>query len=658
MCGITAMFSWRNPVSAQSLHEATEQLHHRGPEVKRCWVSPDQKVGLGHARLSIIDLTSGNQPLANEDESIHAVVNGELYDFERFRQDLESRGHHLRTRSDSEIVLHLYEEMGASCLHQLRGEFAFALWDEKNRTLFAARDRFGIKPLFYTIYNDTLYLASEIKALLAVGIPAEWDEESVYQMTRFITHFGSQDKTLFKGIYQVPAGHYLLATDSQIRLYPYWDVNMPSNEQLQAGQTSDQEWIERLSHTLQEAVRLRMRADVPVGCYLSGGLDSCTMLGMAAQFTQQPIQAFTLSFDHEDYDERLIAEEMAALAQADFHVIPVHQQDLATHLSDAVWQSETMFFNAHGVAKYLLSRAVRDAGFKVVITGEGSDEIFAGYPHFRRDMLLYNNQGQDTAQVQQMLQALQNNNRVSNGILIPHGDVTGLETVKSTLGFVPSWLETFASSGIKLQSLLSQDFLAHFQARDPYRDLLNRLDLQNQMKHRDPVNQSLYLWSKFVLPSYILNVLGDRMEMAHSVEGRVPFLDHHVVELVRSMPVHLKIRGLTEKYALREAAKPFITDTVYRRQKHPFVSPPATLMPKQPLNTLMQDTFRGSSLASLPFFDQKKVIALLDLLPSLDIEARTAYDTVLTMLLSACCLHERFMANSASKGSEDTLVAV
>ena len=643
MCGITAIFSRHEPVSEHALRVATEQLHHRGPEVKRWWLSEDRRVGLGHARLSIIDLAAGNQPIANEQNDIHIVVNGELYDFERVQRELEAKGHVLRTRSDSEIALHLYEEYGTHCLHHLRGEFALALWDEKNRTLFAARDRFGIKPLYYAIHNDCLYLASEIKALLAAGVPAEWDEESFYHISHLVTHVGNQEKTLFKGIYQVPPGYYLMATDDQVRLYPYWDINMPPSSELSAQSADDKTYIEALREKLQEAVRLRMRADVPVGCYLSGGLDSCTALGMAARYTDKPIQAFTLSFDHADYDERLIAEEMATMAGADFHPIAVRHDDLATHFADAVWQSETLFFNAHGVAKYLLSRAVRDAGFKVVLTGEGSDEIFAGYPHFRRDMLLYNNQGQDAQQVQDMLQALQDANRVSSGFLMPHGAVDGLDTLKRTLGFAPGWLESFASSGQKLLPLLSDAFLSRYEGMDPYRTMLNRLNVSAQLAGRDPVNQSLYLWSKFALPQYVLNVLGDRMEMAHSIEGRVPFLDHHVVELVRSMPVNLKIRGLTEKYVLREAAKPFITDTVYRRQKHPFVAPPATFAPEQPLNAMIQDTLRGSELQRLPFFNQKKVVDLLDRLPGMDVAAATAYDTVLTMMLSACLLHQKFM---------------
>jgi len=644
MCGITAIFSRTAPISEHALRSATGQLHHRGPEVQRWWISDDHRVGLGHARLSIIDLSaSGNQPIANEQNDIHIVVNGELYDFERIQRELEQRGHHLKTRSDSEIALHLYEEYGAQCLYHLRGEFAITLWDEKNRTLFAARDRFGIKPLYYAVHQDTVYLASEIKSLLAAGVPAEWDETSFYQMSQFITHVGNQEKTLFKGIYQVPPGHYLIATEDQLRLYPYWDINMPTSQQLGEKTGDDQSYVERLRDKLQEAVRLRMRADVPVGCYLSGGLDSCTALGMAAQYTDKPIQAFTLSFDHDDYDERAIAQEMAVLAGADFHPIPVKHHDLATHFADAVWHSETLFFNAHGVAKYMLSRAVRDAGFKVVLTGEGSDEIFAGYPHFRRDMLLYNQQGQDNQQVEQMLQALQDSNRLSSGFLMPHGSVDGLDTLKRSLGFVPSWLESFASSGHKLQPLLSEPFLSQYEGMDPYRKLLNSLDVTGQLRERDAVNQSLYLWSKFALPQYVLNVLGDRMEMAHSIEGRVPFLDHHVVELVRSMPVHLKIRGLTEKYVLREAAKPFITDTVYKRQKHPFVAPPATFSPDQPLNEMIQDTLRGSCMAQLPFFNQAKVVDLLDRLPGMDATSATAYDTVLTLMLSACLLHEQFM---------------
>ena len=639
MCGIVAFFSRRDPISESVVQRATKSLHHRGPDGQRHWISPDRRVALGHARLSIIDLTTGDQPIASEDDQIHIVVNGEFYGYEAIQRELEQSGHRLRTRSDSEIALHLYEDLGAQCLHRLRGEFAFVVWDETNRTLLAARDRFGIKPLFYAIHNDTLYFASEVKALFAAGVPARWDAESVYYAVEMGGH---QMRTLFDGIFQVPPGHYLIVTDRHVQLHRYWDFNYPVMSDAGAPQRSDADYAAEFRHVLEEAVRIRLRADVPVGCYLSGGLDSCAVLGLAAKHHPEPIRAFTLTFDHADYDEEKEAREMAAKAGADFFPIPIRQDDLADHFADAILQSETLCFNAHGVAKFLLSRAVRDAGYKVVLTGEGSDEILAGYAHFRRDMLLYNREGQDPAIITSLLNDLEKSNPVSRGLLLPHGEAGPLHNVKRQLGFIPSWIETFSARSVKMRALLGHDFLNQFGHREGFRAFFSDIDVRGQLIGREPLNQSLYLWAKTGLPIYILTMLGDRMEMAHSIEGRVPFLDHHVVEVLRSQPVSMKIRGMTEKYVLREAVRDVISDTVYRRQKHPFLSPPATLNPEKKLSTFVQDTLRGPILASIPYFDQTKVVKLLDDLPAMDEAGRVANDQVLMILTSACVLHDRF----------------
>jgi asparagine synthase (glutamine-hydrolysing) len=385
-----------------------------------------------------------------------------------------------------------------------------------------------------------------------------------------------------------------------------------------------------------------MRADVPVGCYLSGGLDSCATLGFAARNSRSPIQAFTLTFDQSAYDEGDIAREMAARVGANFQPIPIKQSGIADHFADAIWHSETLFSNGHGVSKFVLSRAVRDAGYKVVYTGEGSDEIFGGYVHFRTDMLQHNTRGQDPAEVQRLLQELEAANSVSRGMLMPAAKTGSLASVERLLGFVPGCMKVFAALGQQRLTLLAEDFTRRFAGRDSARLFLDNLDLPAVLRDRDPLNKSLFVWAKSFLPNYILNLLGDRMEMAHSVEGRVPFLDHHVVECVCRAPVSLKIRGLTEKYLLREAAKPVITDTVYRRQKHPFLSPPVTTLPTERFHQMMQDTLRGPRLAALPFYDPKKVVALLDDLPRMSEAERTGWDPVLMSVLSACVIHERF----------------
>jgi asparagine synthase (glutamine-hydrolysing) len=638
MCGIVACYSRREPVSQTILESATRSLIHRGPDGQRHWISADARVGLGHARLSIIDLTTGDQPISSEDEKKRIVVNGEFYGYEAIQRDLEARGHRLRTRSDSEIALHLYEDYGVQSLHHLRGEFAMVLWDERRRMIFAARDRFGIKPLFYAWHNGTLYFASEAKALFAAGVPASWDEESVFNV---VASGGHQVRTLFDGIHQIPPAHYMLVTDRHVQVAPYWDFDYPvASHGLPT--RSDEEYATEFRAALEEAVRIRLRADVPVGVYLSGGLDSCSVLGLAARHHPEPIRAFTLTFDHAAYDEGAIAKEMAAIAGAEFYPIPISQRDLADNFADAIAQCESLCVNAHGVAKYMLSRAVRNAGYKVVVTGEGSDEVLGGYPHFRRDMVLYNSEGQDPAAISELLQWLEEHNKVSRGLLLPDGEIGPVDRVRRILGYVPSWIETFSSRSVKMLPLLSRDMINRFGPTDGAWPILDDLDIRGQLTGRDPLHQSLYLWSKTLLCGYILTMLGDRMEMAHSIEGRVPFLDHHFIEVLRSQPVNQKIRGMTEKYVLREAVRDVITDTVYRRQKHPFLSPPATLNPEDTFHTYVQDTLRGPAMASMPFFDQREVVALLDRLPGMDIGERTANDQVLMLLASMCVLQERY----------------
>ena len=637
MCGIVAMFSRGGPISEKLLERATHSLKHRGPESQRCWISPDQRVGLGHARLSIIDLTTGDQPIANEDESLRIVVNGEFYGYEETQQELERDGHKLRTHSDSEIALHLYEKLGTQCLHRLRGEFAFVLWDSVNNTIFAARDRFGIKPLFFAQRDNTLYLASEVKALFAAGVPARWDCAAVYNSAGI----GEQNRTLFDGVFQIPPGHFMLATENGLQLTRYWDFDYPK-EVADAPQRSDKEYEEEFTSVFEEAVKLRLRADVPVACYLSGGIDSCAVLGLASRHHRGPLRAFTIKFDHEEYNEDKVAKEMAMRAGAEFCPVLARSDDLADHFSDAIAQAETFAVNTHGVAKYLLSRAVREAQFKVVLTGEGSDEILGGYMHFRRDMQSTKTNGNTIEQSAGSVSTINQPAPIDGCSTSLNGKGFSLEVARKVLGFVPNWMEIACDISTGMHSVQNDEFVAEGKNRDGFRNFFNGLDIPGQLTGRHPLHQSLYLWSKTRLPNYLLTVLGDRMEMANSVEGRLPFLDHHVVELARSLPVNQKIRGGTHKYILRQSMREIITPTVFRRPKQPFWSPPASLNPSGRFNTMMQDLLRGPVLRSLPFFDQPKIVRMLDAMPKMDQMVHITNEQILMMVLSACVLQDRY----------------
>ncbi|MBW4588162.1 asparagine synthase (glutamine-hydrolyzing) [Aetokthonos hydrillicola Thurmond2011] len=639
MCGIVGLFSKHKPISESSLRRGMDCLKHRGPDGQNFWISGDQRVALGHTRLSIIDLENGEQPITNRDETLRIVVNGEFYDFERVQRDLKRWGNEFKTNSDSEIALHLYNEFGTQCLHHLRGEFAFIIWDERHDLLFAARDRFGIKPLYYTTYGDVLYLASEVKALFKAGVEACWDHESFWQFEHGLLAPG---RTFFANVHQLPPGYFLLASRYGMQLHRYWDFNYPLIHDSLPQYTED-DYIEQLRHTLDEAIQLRLKADVPVSFYLSGGLDSSTVLAMAARHSPSPVTAFTIAFDHEGYNEEPLAREMAAHTGANLQTVPIVHSDLAEHFADSIWHCEMLCINGNTAAKYLLSRAVRDAGYKVLLTGEGSDEIFGGYAHFRQDMLLYNQQGQDEQTVKLLLEKLTLSNKASVGLLLAKNNSSqALSSIQPLLGFVPSWIQASAESYLTALPLYSSEFIAQFSHKDAYRLFFNQIDVEGQLKGREPVHQSLYLWSKTILPNYLLRLLGDGVEMAHSIEGRLPFLDHKVVELVCKMPASLKIRGLTEKYVLREAAKPLITDTMYNRQKHPFLAPPSTLKRKEPLQQLVQDTLRSSGMSCLPFYNHAAVIRLLDELPTMSESQLTSIETILMKILSAYILQERF----------------
>lgn len=637
MCGIVGIVSLGNSlIKDESVRRGLDQLYHRGPDHSSYWLSPQKDVALGHTRLSIIDLATGNQPLSNANNTIRLVANGEFYDFEVIREQLIEKGYQFKTHSDSEIALHLYSEYGTGCFKHLRGEFAFSLWDNNNQLFVSARDRLGIKPLFYAVSDGKLYVASEIKALLAAGVPAVWDQESYLTRAFFF-----RDRTLFKNICQVPPGHYLIATRSGYRILKYWDFDYPKLGADDNG-VDETAAIELVRDSLVDAISTRLRADVPIAVYLSGGVDSSAVLGIAAEKHTQAIDSFTLSFDDASYNETETAKRTADAFGARHNVVDITADALADNFSRAIWHTETVCFNSHGIAKFILSKAVRDKGFKVVLTGEGADEIFGGYSAFRRDMILYNSEGQDPAYVAEYLKQLERSNQNTSGLLTPIGRPENIEFLKKMLGFEPTYLLPLAETIATLKSMYHDSVLSNSQHAHPIFQFLAHADLNAQLDNIEPVHASMYLISKSALPNYVIPNLGDRMEMAHSLEGRLPFLDHQLIEQVTRLPVSLKIKGKQEKYILREAAKPYILNEVYVREKQPFLAPPSTRHTGQRLHQLVQDTLRGPLVGDLPFFDRGKITRFLDTFANLSANKQLASEAILMEITCLCFLQQHF----------------
>lgn len=634
MCGFVAVIGKRT--EKEAIGRALELIRHRGPDDIGIWQNPDKTVSFGHARLSIIDLQGGVQPLSNHDQSVVAVVNGELYDYKKIRADLEQSGYTFKTHSDSEILLGLYERYGDKALNYLRGEYAFVLWDKRKDRVLAGRDRFGIKPLHYYQDQEAIYLASEAKAFSALGIKLAFDDETFYHAVCLLPHPQSH---IFANVKQVLPGHCLIHTKQSLTQKKYWDFNYPKIGQSRV--VNEEEAALTIRELFRESVGLRLEADVPVACYLSGGIDSCAVLGMAQSLSDRPIHAFTLTFEHQAYDEAQEAEEMAAMVKAPYHPIAITQNEIANNLFATVWHAERFVINGHAVAKFLLSKAVRDAGFKVVLTGEGSDEIFGGYAHFRQDQILYSGQWSEQEKAQ-LLEVLKSKNQVSGGFLLNNDMPPDAQYIIDRVGFLPGWIRGFSVQGQLIEGLLSAELKSHVSNSKLLASFLDQFDIEGQVSGRDCLSKSLYLWSKHTLPYYLLTVLGDRMEMAHSIEGRLPFLDHKLVEYVVSLPSDLKINHMTEKYILRQAAKPFITKTIYERQKHPFLAPPASLSPgDNHMSVLVQDTLRSTAFRNLPYFDHNKVLALLENVPHASIEQKVALDSVFLVLVSAAALQAR-----------------
>jgi len=639
MCGFVGGLL-RRSLEPKRLDRALETLHHRGPDAVGRWVAKDGRMFLGHTRLSIIGLSNGSQPMSDASGEVQLVVNGEFYGYKAIRERLRSEGCVFKTDSDSEIALHLYLREGMNLGRHLRGEFAAVIADRRNGAMLAIRDRFGIKPLFYAVHEGDVFFASEVKALLALGVPARWNLEAVYQEA---FQFRPHSRTLFDGIYTVPPGHYAIAQHGEVSIYPYWDLVFPTAAELAADDRSDAEVIAGFRAVLDDAVRERLVADVEVASYLSGGIDSCAVLGLAQRHMDRPIRAFTLTFDDALYDESALARAQAERSGASFHPIAVTARALADSYSDAVWHAETCFVNGHGVAKFLLSRAVRDAGIKVVFTGEGSDEMLGGYAHFRRDVLLYNSARQDPATVSRLLAELRASNQAVP-VLVANEEapIAELETVQRRLGWVPSWIKAFSAMGEKTTILFSREMKASIAGINPYEVALSRLPIEERVAGRDPLNQALYLNSKIHLPNFILTFLSDRMEMAHSIEGRVPFLDHELAEFAAKIPIHLKINGMREKHVLREAARDVLIEPVYDRQKHPFSTPPAKFGEADAMLELFSDVFASSLLDDQPIFDATAIRRLFDQLPQQPPEQRFGVDGLLNRVLSLTLMHQRF----------------
>lgn len=653
MCGIAGYIhsDINRPVDPQTLVNMAAIQYHRGPDGFGVKTMNDRGIGFAHARLSIIDLDEdrGRQPFMSRDGNLMLTQNGELYDYKRIRADLTTRGARFQSKSDSELVIHLYDRYGLDeMLKQCRGEYAFALYDKEHDRLILVRDRFGVKPLYWTEYNGTLVFGSELKVLFAhPEVPRKFSAEGVYHQLMQTMVPGT---TAFEGLHQVKPGHVMIIERDgnggfNIEDKRYWDMDFPKLGERDESQP-EAFYIEQVREKLLEAVQLRLEADVPVACYLSGGIDSCSTLGMAAATQQSPVKAFTIGFDDADYDESVIATEMAESVGADQDIMRLNADHLYNNLEETLWHTERTIYNTLGVAKLLMSRHVNKAGYKVVVTGEGSDELFSGYPAFRRDMFLH---GLDTLTPEERKEweaMLAESNKLFKGAMLAENELHD-EALDKLVGFTPSCLQPWLASAEHVPGLLHSELRKQTEGYQPGKAIADALD-GDMLENRHPLDKAQYVWIKTMLEGQILTWGGDRVDMANSMEARPPFLDHHLAETATKLPPSMRIKGKVEKYVLREAMKGILPETLYKREKFAFMAPPAHTDPKkwQAMKGLADKYLNDSAIDNAGVLDKEGVHAIFELHDAPDTTASTKVqlDAVINHMISIQVLHSHFVA--------------
>ncbi len=568
MCGIAGIVhDDKRTVDNGALRRMTRALIHRGPDEEGFHVEPG--IGLGHRRLSIIDLSTGQQPLCNEDGTIWVTFNGEIFNYIELRADLEKRGHRFKTQSDTETIVHLYEERGLDFVDELNGQFAIALWDRAKRRLVLARDRVGIRPLFHaTLTDGTVLFGSEIKAVLAHGaLRAEIDPVAVGQISSLWVTL--PPRTAFKGIDELAPGRMLVFENGGRKEHQYWRHRFPAEHEYEERTLGY--WQEKVRESLHDAVRLQLRADVPVAAYLSGGLDSSIISALVKRNHINDLVTFSVGFADARYDEGEFQQQMVRHLGTDHRQLLVDTDDIGAAFADVVWFAERPMMRTAPAPLLCLAGLVRENGIKVVLTGEGADEIFGGYNLFREDKV-------------RRFWARQPESRWRSSLL------------SRLYGYIErdpkaeSFWRMFFRNGIEdtddpyyshrirwnntsnMKRLYAPDFRAQMQSDEALMaDLDAYLDPGREKWH--PLCRAQYLEMTLFMSCYLLNSQGDRMMMGHSVEGRVPFLDHHLIELAATIPPKFKIRSLEEKYILKSTFADLLPPSIVNRPKKPYRAP-------------------------------------------------------------------------------------
>ena len=566
MCGIAGIV---NTNGRQPDHDLLRRMitavAHRGPDASGLYCHG--AAGFAHARLSIIDLEGGSQPMSIADGTLWITFNGEIFNYVELRDELVKKGHKFATRSDTEVILHLYQEEGENCVQRLNGQWAFAIWDVNRQSLFVSRDRLGVRPLFYTQTSNGFVFASEIKAIFAnPDIPRELDLQALDQIFTFWVTL--PPRTAFRNISQLPPGHSLIFRDGEISVRRFWNHEYEEDATSEDG---ERRLAEDLLNLLLDATRIRLRSDVPVGAYLSGGLDSTVVTALTHRLVGDRLRTFSVSFEDKEFDESAYQQEASGFLRTQHSNVTCSYADIAQAFPDVVWHAEQPILRTAPAPMLLLSKLVRNSGFKVVLTGEGADEILGGYDIFK-ETKIRQFWGRNLESrwrpllLKRLYPYMDGIQRQSPAYLKTFFHVTAEDLGSPFFSHLPRWELT-----AKLKAFFSDDVRSEIHGTGALSCLEN--ELPSSYSSWTPFNRAEYLEASYLLPGYILSSQGDRMAMANAVEGRYPFLDYRVVEFAAKLPARLKMKVLNQKHLLKQACDGLIPPSIQKRYKQPYRAP-------------------------------------------------------------------------------------
>lgn len=644
MCGIAGIVDYQsNGIDRLDLERMIGMLHHRGPDAAGLYFNGP--VGLGHARLSIIDLSSGDQPIFNEDKSLWVVFNGEIFNYPELRQSLIDKGHRFYTQTDTEVIVHAYEEYGPRMVERFNGQFAIALWDTRKKQLYLARDRVGIRPLFYYRRDRQLVFGSEIKAIFAKSsIPRCLNHVALNDVFTCWTPLGAD--TLFEDIHQIPAGSYALFSDGGFDVHRYWAATF---SEIDDTELSLEDWVDELRALLLDATRIRLRADVPVGAYLSGGIDSTYTTAIVKNNFNNDLRTFSVTFSDRRFDE---ADYQAkALARLNTHHSDIHctETDIGAAFPEVIWHTEVPIIRTAPTPLFMLSELVRSSDYKVVLTGEGADEIFAGYNIFKEDKVRrFWARRPDSTLRPLLLEKLypyvfsQKNGR-AKGYLHSFFKKSLTELDSPAFSHLVRWRNT-----AQVRSFL----LSEIQVAGGFDAFLRRFETSLPMDFQKwkPLSRAQYTEMSLFLSNYLLSSQGDRMAMAHSVEGRYPFLDYRVIEFAGRIPTRWRLNGLTEKYILKQAARGSVPDEVIDRPKQPYRAPISRCFFGSNAPEYVSELLSERALKDTGIFDSEKIGHLVLKCKKQAGQLLSERENMAVVgILSTQLLHKHFISNFKNK---------